>query len=250
MKRTPAPRAKTQALRKPTRTAARPARRERPRKSEDAVVLKRRAADILALLRKEFAGARTALNFQTPFQLLIATILSAQCTDERVNVVTKDLFARHPSAADLAAISQPELETIIHSAGFFRMKAKNIIACSKGILEHFGGQVPRRLEDLIRLAGVGRKTANVVLGQAFGIASGVVVDTHVQRLSGRLGLSAQKTPELIERDLMTIYPERDWIDIGSIFILHGRKTCKARTPLCPTCQLSSLCPSAQIPPGR
>jgi endonuclease-3 len=219
-------------------------KKDSPSKAEDPARLKRRAADILALLRKEFEGARTALQFQTPFQLLIATILSAQCTDERVNIVTKDLFARHLGPADLAAIAQADLEKIIHSAGFFRMKAKNIIACSKGIIEKFGGEVPQRLEDLIQLAGVGRKTANVVLGQAFGIASGVVVDTHVHRLSGLLGLSRQKTPELIEQDLMRLYPESDWIDIGSIFILHGRKTCKARKPLCGSCGLARLCPSA------
>jgi endonuclease III len=214
------------------------------RRTENPAERKRRAAGILKILREEFSGARTALEFQTPYQLLIATILSAQCTDERVNKVTKDLFAKNPAVGDLASISQSELETIIHSAGFFRMKAKNIIACSKGLIEKFGGEVPARMEDLVQLAGVGRKTANVVLGQAFNIASGVVVDTHVHRLSNRFGLSAQNMPEQIEQDLMRLYPEGDWIDIGSILILHGRKTCKARTPLCGSCRIAHLCPSA------
>jgi endonuclease III len=214
------------------------------RLAENPAELRRRASEILRLLRDEFSGAKTALHFQTPYQLLVATILSAQCTDERVNIVTNDLFAKYPHVQDLAAISQPELEKIIHSAGFFRMKAKNIIACSKGLMEKFGGEVPARLEDLVQLAGVGRKTANVVLGQAFNIASGVVVDTHVHRLSNRFGLSTQNTPEQIEQDLMRLYPEGDWIDIGSVFILHGRKTCKARGPLCGACRIAHICPSA------
>jgi endonuclease III len=216
-----------------------------PRKprAEDVADTRKRGKAILSLLRAKFPGAATALHFDTPFQLLIATILSAQCTDERVNIVTKDLFSRYPGPADLAHLAQPELEKIIHSAGFFRMKAKNIIACSKGIMERFDGRVPDNLDDLVSLAGVGRKTANVVLGQAFGIASGVVVDTHVHRLSQRLGLATTDTPEEIERELMAVFPKNDWIDVGSIVILHGRSICKARTPLCAECFLRELCPS-------
>ena len=203
-----------------------------------------RAARILALLRKEFPGAVTALRHDNPFQLLIATILSAQCTDERVNMVTPGLFAAYPGPAEFARADQTAIEEIIRSTGFFRNKSKSILACSSALLERHGGRVPDRMEDLVTLPGVGRETANVVLGQAFGIASGVVVDTHVQRLAGRMGLSAQNTPEKIEADLMEVFPPSDWIEVSSILILHGRKWCNARRPLCVDCPVRSHCPSA------
>lgn len=206
--------------------------------------LRTRAVSILKTLRKEFPTPKTALLHDNPFQLLVATILSAQCTDERVNIVTKSLFAKYATPREFASLPPAVLEREIHSAGFFRMKAKNIIACAKGLLERHGGAVPPRLEDLIALAGVGRKTANVVLGQAFGIASGVVVDTHVHRLSRRMGFTAADTPEKIERDLMEVFPRSSWIDVGSILILHGRKTCKARNPACSLCPVNDRCPSA------
>jgi endonuclease-3 len=203
-----------------------------------------RAKRILSALRKRFPRPKTALLHESPFQLLISTILSAQCTDERVNMVTPVLFARYATPRDFARADQAEVEEIIRSTGFFRMKTKNIIACSSGLVERFGGEVPSRIEDLVTLPGVGRKTANVVLGQAFGIASGVVVDTHVRRLSQRLVLSTQNTPEKIELDLMEIYPKKDWIDLSSILILHGRVVCNARKPRCAECTVRADCPSA------
>jgi endonuclease-3 len=199
---------------------------------------------VLRRLRAEFPAARTALTHHSPFQLLVATILSAQCTDERVNMVTPRLFARYPTPEAFARAAQGDLEAEIRSTGFFRMKARNIIACSRALLERHGGIVPDRMEELVTLPGVGRKTANVVLGQAFGIASGVVVDTHVHRLSRRLGFSKHDTPEKIETDLMNVFKPADWIDVGSLLILHGRKTCRARKPLCTECSLAKLCPSA------
>ena len=203
-----------------------------------------RAAEILSILRKEFPGAVTALRHGNPFQLLVATILSAQCTDERVNMVTPGLFAAYPGPAEFARADQGAIEEIIRSTGFFRNKARSILACSAALIERHGGIVPDSIDELVTLPGVGRKTANVVLGQAFGIASGVVVDTHVQRLAGRMDLSAEKTPEKIEADLMNIFPSADWIDVSSVLILHGRKWCNARRPQCTRCPVRSLCPSA------
>jgi endonuclease-3 len=205
---------------------------------------KKRAGAVLRTMKEEFPEARTALGHENPFQLLVATILSAQCTDERVNMVTPGLFARYPDARAFAQVSNPVLEKEIHSTGFFRMKAKNIIECSKALIERHAGQVPETIDELVRLPGVGRKTANVVMGQAFGVASGVVVDTHVHRLSQRLGFSEGKSAEKVEEDLMALYPREDWIDVGSILILHGRKTCPARKPKCEACSLCQLCPSA------
>jgi endonuclease-3 len=161
-------------------------------------------------------------------------------------MVTKDLFRKYPSAEALASVSQAELENEIRSTGFYRMKAKNVIGCSRGLLERFGGSVPRTMEELISLPGVGRKTANVVLGQSFGIASGVVVDTHVHRLARLLGFTKQDTPEKIEADLMALFPGKNWIDLGTILILHGRKTCKARKPDCPSCPVNDRCPSSSV----
>lgn len=202
------------------------------------------AGVILSRLRKAFPSAFTALLHDNPFQLLIATILSAQCTDERVNMVTPGLFRKYPTARHFMNANTEELEQDIRSTGFFRMKARNIMGCSRGIVERFDGSVPQTIDELVTLPGVGRKTANVVLGQAFGIASGVVVDTHVHRLSRRLGFSRNDTPEKIELDLMKLFPPGDWIDVGTLLILHGRKTCNARKPRCGECFLNDLCPSA------
>ncbi len=230
--------------RKKADSKKRPAPRRASTAPETLEAKQARAAGILAILRKEFPGAVTALRHGNPFQLLIATILSAQCTDERVNMVTPGLFAAYPGPAEFARADRAAIEEIIRSTGFFRNKTKSILACSSALLERHGGHVPDRMEDLVTLPGVGRKTANVVLGQAFGIASGVVVDTHVQRLAGRLGFSARNTPEKIEADLTDVFPPSDWIEVSSILILHGRKWCNARRPLCVDCPVRSLCPSA------
>jgi endonuclease III len=216
------------------------------RRSESPEDKRTRAGKILRTIRKEFPRPKTALTHADPFQLLIATILSAQCTDERVNMVTPGLFARFPTPRAFADVDQHELEAEIKSTGFFRMKAKNIIGCSRALVEGFEGVVPQSLEDLVTLPGVGRKTANVVLGQAFGITSGVVVDTHVHRLSQRMGFSKEKTPEKIEVDLMEVFPKKDWIDVGSVLILHGRKTCNARKPKCGDCSVAELCPKVGV----
>ena len=216
-----------------------------PRK-EDPAKKRERGMSVLRTLRREFPSAHTSLRHENAFQLLVATILSAQCTDERVNMVTEGLFRKHPAPGDLASVPREELEKEIRSTGFYRMKAKNVIACSSMLVERFGGKVPRDMEDLMSLPGVGRKTANVVLGQAFGITSGVVVDTHVHRLSRLLGFTKEDMPEKIEADLMGLFPEKDWIELGTLLILHGRKTCKARKPDCPACPVNHLCPSSAV----
>lgn len=207
---------------------------------------KRRAAKIVKALAKEYPDAVCALVHRTPLELLIATILSAQCTDQRVNIVTKDLFRRYRSAADYARAPQAELEKAIQSTGFFRSKAKNIKACCQQLVDEHGGQVPQDLEALVKLPGVGRKTANVVLGTAFGIPSGVVVDTHVRRISRRLGLTRHNDPVKIEQDLMAILPKQAWIDFSHRLIHHGRRICLARKPKCPECVLNKLCPKIGV----
>jgi endonuclease-3 len=208
----------------------------------DLAEKKRQGRRVVKVLREHYADATCALVHDTPFQLLIATILSAQCTDERVNIVTRDLFARYWTPAAIAALPQAKLEKIIQSTGFFRNKAKNILACCRDLVEKHGGEVPRDLTSLTSLAGVGRKTANVVLGTAFGIPSGVVVDTHVQRLTNRLGLVVGSDPVKIERALMTILPRKEWIDFSHRLIHHGRRICKARKPLCEECPMNKFCP--------
>ena len=207
---------------------------------------KQRALKIVALLKKTYPDARCSLNYSNPLELLVATILSAQCTDERVNIVTADLFRKYRTAEDYSNAPQGDLEQDIRSTGFFRNKAKAIQGACRLILERHGGRVPDSIEELIALPGVARKTANVVLGNAFGVASGVVVDTHVSRLSERLGLTAHKQPEKIERDLMGLIPERDWIDYSHLMIYHGRAVCKARSPLCDRCAVERLCPSSSL----
>jgi endonuclease III len=203
------------------------------------------ARRMLDRLKKQFPEARTALSHENAFQLLVATILSAQCTDERVNKVTPALFAKYPDPAAFARTAQEELEQDIRSTGFFRMKAKNIIGCSRALMERFAGKVPTTMEELVSLPGVGRKTANVVLSEAFGLVEGIVVDTHVRRLSRRMGFSKSDTPELIEQDLMKLFPQSDWTFIGRGLILHGRQVCNARKPACPECVINALCPSSE-----
>ncbi len=206
----------------------------------------KRVRQLIKLLRGEYPEARCSLDHTNPLELLVATILSAQCTDERVNAVTAELFRKYRTWEDYASAPASELERDIQSTGFFRNKAKSIQGACRLIGERHGGRVPDRMEELLELPGVARKTANVVLGNAYQIASGVVVDTHVSRLSGRLGLSAEKTPEKIERDLTAVVPEADWIDFSHLLIAHGRKVCKARNPACGECVLAKLCPSAGL----
>lgn len=211
---------------------------------------KRHASRIVRKLKAAYPDAHCSLDFSNPLELLIATILSAQCTDERVNLVTKPLFVRYRSARDYATAPLPELEKMIQSTGFFRSKAKNIQACCRTLVDEFDGEVPQKLEELVRLAGVGRKTANVVAGNAFGIATGVVVDTHVTRLSHRLGLSAANTAEKIERDLVELIPKKDWIQFSHWLIQHGRRVCTARKPKCEECFLLSDCPQIGVLQGK
>jgi endonuclease III len=207
-----------------------------------------RVASILETLAATWGHAVCELDHRDAFELLCATILSAQSTDRRVNLVTPALFARYPDPAALAAADPAELETIIHSTGFFRAKAKNLIAMARRLVTEFGGQVPRTMDELVTLPGVARKTANVVLGTAYRIASGVVVDTHVMRLAGRLGLSHASEPVSIERDLMEQIPTERWIDVAHQLIWHGRRICHARKPECDRCPLAPHCPSAGIGP--
>jgi endonuclease III len=207
---------------------------------------KKRANKILRLLKKTYPEAACSLVYSNPLELLIATILSAQCTDERVNLVTSSLFRKYRTCEDYINVAPTELENDIRSTGFYRNKAKSIQGTCKIISERHHGKVPSTIEALLELPGVARKTANVVLGNAFGIASGVVVDTHVSRLSARLGLTAHTQPEKIEQDLVELIPKKDWINFSHLLIAHGRSTCKARTPLCGQCMLESLCPSSLL----
>jgi len=196
-------------------------------------------------LRAAHPDAACALTHRNPFELLVATVLSAQCTDVRVNLVTPGLFKRYPDPESMRQASQEDLEEIIRSTGFFRNKSKAIRAASQRLVEEFGGEVPRSMEELLRLPGVARKTASVVLGVAYGIAEGVVVDTHVQRVSRRLGLSRGRGPSEVERDLMRILPRERWIEFAHLLIFHGRRICQARKPRCPECPVNDLCPSAR-----
>jgi endonuclease III len=201
-----------------------------------------RAAAIEAALAATYPDAACELAFRSPFELLVATILSAQCTDARVNVVTPALFARFPDATALAAADPAELEELIRSTGFYRNKAKALIGMARAVVERHRGRIPPRMGDLTQLPGVGRKTANVVLGTALGLSTGVVVDTHVARLAGRLGLSSERDPEKIERDLMELFPPASWVPLGHRLIAHGRRVCHARKPACDACPLAPLCP--------
>ncbi|UCF36508.1 MAG: endonuclease III [Acidobacteriota bacterium] len=204
-----------------------------------------RISEILKRLEERFPDAECALTHRSAFELLMATILSAQCTDERVNMVTPVLFARYPGPGELAQADMEELQEIIRSTGFFRNKAKSLRGAAEKIAHHFDGEVPQTMDDLLTLPGVARKTANVVLGTWYGIADGVVVDTHVRRLSQRLGLTRQKEPQKIERDLMKKIPQDEWIALSHRLIHHGRQTCKSQKPRCEECSLAELCPHAQ-----
>jgi endonuclease-3 len=204
------------------------------------------AERVVQRLKADYPGATCALENETPFELLVATILSAQCTDERVNMVTPELFRRWPTAAEMARAPIKSLEKTIQSTGFFRNKAKNIKAASRAIMDEHQGEVPRDMDAMIALPGVGRKTANVVLGTAFGMATGVVVDTHVTRLSRRLGLTQHTDPVKIEQDLMQIVPKDEWVDFAHRMIHHGRQICTARKPKCPHCSMNSFCPKIGV----
>jgi len=211
--------------------------------------LKKRTRDIIRRLKRAYPDAKTALNYSNPFELLIATILSAQSTDVRVNIVTADLFRKYKKPEDYLKVSAHELEKDIHSTGFFRNKTKSIQGTAKLLTEQYGGEVPHTMDELLELPGVARKTANVVLGNAFGVKAGVVVDTHVTRLSHRLALSKEKTAEKIEQDLIAIVPKKDWVLFPHLMIFHGRKICKARNPLCAECTIEKLCPSSFLKTG-
>ena len=220
---------------------ARAVRQARARKPATDYTSPERLQKIFRALDDLFPKAECALRHENPFQLLVATILSAQCTDERVNKVTPGLFQKYPTPQDFAALGQPVLEREVRSTGFFRNKSKNIIGAARKIVQQFGGEVPRTMEEMLTLPGVARKTANVVLGTAFGIPTGVVVDTHVFRIARRLKLSKQKTPEKVEQDLMKLVPQENWITFGHQVIWFGRKICQARKPLCATCPLEPVC---------
>jgi endonuclease-3 len=211
--------------------------------------LKQRVRKIIRFLKRAYPDAKCSLNHANAFELLIATILSAQCTDARVNIVTQDLFRKYRKPEDYLKVSAKELERDIRTTGFFRNKTKSIQGTARVLTEQYGGKVPDTIEELLELPGVARKTANVVLGNAFGISSGVVVDTHVTRLSHRLGLSTQKTAEKIEQDLIAIVPKKDWVMFPHLMIAHGRAICKARNPLCAECVVENLCPSSYLKTG-
>ncbi len=206
---------------------------------------KERIGEIIRRLRKAYPHSRTALNFETPLGILVATILAAQCTDEKVNQITPLLFQKYPTVEALAQAKQEELEVIIRPTGFYRNKAKAIIGAAQKIFADFGGQVPDKMEELVTLPGVARKTANIVLSSAYRKAEGIAVDTHVRRLAFRLGLSRQKDPEKIELDLMKLVPKDDWLDFNYMLVDHGRKICQAKKPLCAECFLQDVCPSAK-----
>ncbi|MGH7584634.1 MAG: endonuclease III [Gemmatimonadales bacterium] len=221
-------------------------RRVRRRPSADTAA---RTRTLLRRLHRAYPDARCALQHANPWQLLVATVLSAQCTDARVNLVTPALFASYPDPAAMAQARQPDLEDLIRSTGFFRNKARNLIALAQALVAEDDGQVPRTMEQLRVLPGVGRKTANVVLGNAFGIDEGITVDTHVSRLSGLLRLTRHTDPVKIERDLMALVPKKDWTAVSHLFISHGRSVCIARRPKCAECVLADLCPSARVDEG-
>lgn len=236
---------------RPARKPARPVKQRAARSPRTrrfpAAETPARARRILERLRKAYPDAHCALDHADAYQLLVATILSAQCTDARVNLVTPSVFAAYPDAGALARARQPDVEKLIQSTGFFRNKAKNLIGMAQGVVAEHGGTIPATMDELHALPGVGRKTANVVLGNAFGINAGVTVDTHVTRLSGLLGLTKHTDPVRIEQDLMVLVPRKDWTIVSHLLILHGRAVCIANRPRCGECVLNDLCPSAQVP---
>jgi len=218
-------------------------------KRETTEELKKRVRDVIRRLKRAYPDATTALNHTSPFELLVATILSAQSTDERVNIVTADLFRKYRKPEDYLKVPPSELEKDIHSTGFFRNKTKSLQGTAMVLLEKYNGEVPHTMDELLELPGVARKTANVVLGNAFGVKAGVVVDTHVTRLSHRLAFSQEKTAEKIELDLIEIVPKKDWVLFPHLMIFHGRKICKARNPACAECVVEKQCPSSYLKTG-
>lgn len=218
-------------------------------KRESKDDLKKRVRDVIRRLKRAYPDAKTALHHTNAFELLVATILSAQSTDARVNIVTADLFRKYRQPEDYLKVPPRELEQDIHSTGFFRNKTKSLQGTARVLLEKYGGQVPHTMDELLELPGVARKTANVVLGNAFGIKAGVVVDTHVTRLSHRLAFTQEKTAEKIEQDLIEIVPKKDWVLFPHLMIYHGRKICKARGPLCGECAVEKQCPSSFLKTG-
>jgi endonuclease III len=218
-------------------------------KRETTEELKKRVRDVIRRLKRAYPDAKTALNHSNAFELLVATILSAQSTDERVNIVTADLFRKYRKPEDYLKVPPSELEKDIHSTGFFRNKTKSLQGTARVLLEKYGGEVPHTMDELLELPGVARKTANVVLGNAFGVKAGVVVDTHVMRLSHRLNFSQEKTAEKIELDLIEIVPKKDWVLFPHLMIFHGRRTCKARSPMCAECVVEKQCPSSYLKTG-
>jgi len=228
-----------------TDARARPQRKAAPRRISKSEIGPY-ALEVLSRLKREYPDARTELDYQTPLQLLVATILSAQCTDKRVNMVTPLLFQTFPTAASLADAPPEKVEEIIKSTGFFRNKTKSLIGLGKALVERHNGEVPDSMDALVRLPGVGRKTANVVLGNAFKKNVGIVVDTHVARLSHRLGFTRETDPVKIEQDLMPLFPREDWALLAHLLIFHGRRVCEARRPKCEICVLSDICPSSTV----
>ena len=216
------------------------------KRTESPAALKQRTRKIIGRLSREFPDAHCALDHRNAFELVAATILSAQCTDLRVNLVTPELFRAYPDAESLAAADSAHVENLIKSTGFFRNKAKSLLGMARAVVERHSGRVPDTMDELVNLPGVGRKTANVVLGNAFGKNEGIVVDTHVQRIAGLLKLTREKTPERIELALMPLVPRPKWTVFSHLLILHGRKTCIARRPRCGECRISDLCPSADL----
>ena len=206
--------------------------------------------EIIARLRAAHPDAHCALDYETPLQLLAAVILSAQCTDERVNLTTPALFARYPTAEALAAADPTELEAIVRPTGFYRNKARFLRQAAARLLAEYNGEVPPEMDALLSLPGVARKTANVVRGEIYGLADGITVDTHVKRLSARLGLTAETDPVKVERDLMALIPRESWIEIAHLLIWHGRRLCTARKPNCPACPLNDICPSSSVAGGQ
>lgn len=213
-------------------------------KKETEEQKKKRTARVAALLKKAYPESKIALNFSNHWELLVAVVLSAQCTDKKVNEVTEALFKKYKTLDDYVAVERKEFEKDIRSTGFYRAKAKNILAAAKIVKEKFGGKLPRTMEEMTTLPGVGRKTANIVLGNAYGIVEGIAVDTHVRRLSQRLGFSEHENPEKIEKDLMGLFPKKDWFKTTYLLIDHGRAICTAKDPRCDLCPIAKLCPSA------
>jgi endonuclease III len=225
--------------------AARPPKKRRPRRIAKNAIGPY-ALEVFSRLKRAYPDARTELDYETPLQLAIATILSAQCTDKRVNMVTPLLFQTFPTAAALADAPPEKLEEIIKSTGFFRNKTKSLIGLGKALVERHNGEVPDSMDALVKLPGIGRKTANVILGNAFGKNEGIVVDTHVARLSHRLGLTRETDPVKIEQDLMPLFPRKDWALLSHLLIFHGRRVCEARRPKCEICVLNDICPSSTV----